>query len=208
MEQHLLSSVHREFVSIVNGSVPVVVRRQTSLICQNCSQRFRYNFQLRFHMRETGHDGSLTSSDEYQNRIPCGLCSQVVRSQVALQRHQLSSHAQQHGFRNAGLVLDVQPTAPYFCSFCSMNFVTASEAVLHRRTLSHKEMVRACKLSSKNITDLAWECPHCGAEQSDLVKHKEHLLQQHPQLCHRLEEFQIYDPTMFDHSAVVDESLS
>ncbi|XP_076679111.1 uncharacterized protein LOC143374675 isoform X2 [Andrena cerasifolii] len=188
MDSHLSSTSHRDVVSMMNGSVPVVVGRQRALPCHTCDRRFRYNFQLRMHVKETGHEGSSTASDEYQQRIKCNRCAQIVRSLVALQRHRLTCHgskSDERGERDKSN--DSAPAGgPYFCSFCSMNFSTSQEAVLHRRTSSHKEIVKARKngqgLSS---TSTMRECPHCEGKQSNLSEHKEHLLQSHPELCHR-----------------------
>ncbi|XP_012142668.1 uncharacterized protein LOC105662708 isoform X2 [Megachile rotundata] len=183
MESHLLSTSHRDVVSMMNGSVPVVVGRQRALPCGSCDRRFRYNLQLRLHVEETGHVQSFTATDEYQQRIKCELCPRIVRSLVALQRHRLTRHAtkddeQKEKEENA-------ESAPYFCSFCSMNFVTAQEAVLHRRTSRHKEIVKARKRNRDSSCSTIRECPHCAEKQSNLSEHKTHLLENHPELCHR-----------------------
>lgn len=182
MEAHLVDSSHRDVVSMMNGSVPIRIGRQRALTCGGCDRRFRYNLQLRLHIKETGHEESLTATDEYQQRIKCNLCPQIVRSLVALQRHQLSSHVakiEKHETNDSS-----QPT-PYFCSFCSMNFATAREAVLHRRTSSHKEMVKARKSNEGPSTSTVRQCPHCKQKQANLSEHKTHLLDCHPELCYR-----------------------
>lgn len=174
MESHLLDPGHRDVVSMMNGSVPIMIGRQRGLPCAGCDRRFRYNLQLRIHAKETGHEESLTASDEYQQRIRCKSCPRVVRSLVALQRHQLSCHAAKTAREG--------DAAPYFCSFCSMNFATAREAVLHRRTSSHKEVVKARKCSEAVV---GRQCPHCEEKQANLSAHKSHLLDRHPELCYR-----------------------
>ncbi|KOC66596.1 Zinc finger protein 99 [Habropoda laboriosa] len=184
MGSHLLSTSHREVVSMMNGSVPIVIGRQRALPCDSCDRRFRYNLQLRLHVKETGHAESVTATDAYQQRIKCNLCPQMVRSLVALQRHQLTCHAANNEERNDEINVSSQP-APYFCSFCSMNFSTAQEAVLHRRTSSHKEIVRARKCNENSSTTMARECPHCEKKQRNLSEHKKHLLDRHPEVCHR-----------------------
>ncbi|XP_011693666.1 PREDICTED: zinc finger protein 845-like isoform X1 [Wasmannia auropunctata] len=182
MESHLLSTSHRDVVSMMKGSVPVVISRQRTLSCGSCDRQFRYNFQLRLHARETGHTASHTASDVYQQRIKCDLCPQVLRSLVALQRHQLTNHVTKDKEKSE-VVVDARPT-PYFCSFCSMNFITAQEAVLHRRTSSHKETVKARK-SEEGLLDTERDCPHCDQKQPNLAAHKNHLLLCHSELCHR-----------------------
>ncbi|XP_023290103.1 zinc finger protein 836 [Orussus abietinus] len=178
MEVHLESQGHRDLAFMMNGSVPVVIRREQALVCQTCGRRFRYNLQLYLHTKETGHE-SVTGSDEYQQRIACPLCGQVVRSLVSLQRHQLACHISPDHERN---VNETDPPAPYFCSFCSLNFSTARDAVLHRRTSRHKE-IRSRKFQKGSLQFR--ECPHCGEKHSDLASYKEHLLQTHTELCHR-----------------------
>ncbi|XP_029675420.1 zinc finger protein 845 [Formica exsecta] len=183
MESHLLSISHRDVVSMMNGSVPIVISRQRALFCGSCNRQFRYNFQLRSHAKETGHDASYTASDEYQQRIKCDLCPQIVRSLVALQRHQLICHVAKDKEKDE--VAEAAQPAPYFCSFCSMNFITAQEAVVHRRSSSHKEAVKTRKIQEGLLETVTRECPHCGEKQSSLTAHKSHLLQNHPELCHR-----------------------
>ncbi|XP_029049931.2 zinc finger protein 808 [Osmia bicornis bicornis] len=186
MDSHLLSTSHRDVVSMMNGSLPVVVGRQRALSCGSCDRRFRYNLQLRLHVKETGHEGSMTASDAYQQRIRCNLCPQIVRSLVALQRHQLTCHPTKEEVKKEEEKEDhSSQSAPYFCSFCSMNFVTAQEAVLHRRTSSHKEIVKARKCNRDSSTSTIRECPHCAEKQTNLSEHKRHLLENHPELCHR-----------------------
>ncbi|XP_017891859.1 zinc finger protein 845-like [Ceratina calcarata] len=182
METHLLSPSHRDVVSMMNGSVPIVIGRQRALPCGSCDRRFQYNLQLRLHIKETGHKESLTATDEYQQRIKCNLCSQIVRSLIALQRHQLSCHSDKTEKEEANKSSE---PARYYCSFCTMNFTTAKEAVLHRRTSSHKEIVRARKNNQDSSIATVRECPHCVEKQPNLSEHKKHLLYKHPELCHR-----------------------
>ncbi|XP_015120854.1 zinc finger protein 99 [Diachasma alloeum] len=174
MEEHLLGLEHREAVAMINGSVPVVIRRQRTLICDTCNRHFQYNFQLRIHSRETGHPPSATATDDYQQRIACRHCAQVFRSLVALQRHQLTSHTSKDGG---------ELPAPYFCSFCSINFETARDAVLHRRTTSHKQTVKEHKF--RGVETSQRDCGHCGERVRDLEALKLHLIQSHHNLCHR-----------------------
>lgn len=190
LESHLLSTSHRDVVSMMNGSVPVVIGRQRALPCGGCDRRFRYNLQLRSHARETGHAVSYTASDEYQQRIRCAACPKIVRSLVALQRHQINCHvpAKDDGGKGENAAAAAAATArpaPYFCSFCSLNFATAQEAVLHRRTSGHKEVVKARKTQAGRSESRARECPHCAEKQPNLPAHKSHLLRCHAELCHR-----------------------
>ncbi|KAK0171053.1 hypothetical protein PV328_008818 [Microctonus aethiopoides] len=181
MEEHLLSGEHRETVAMINGSVPIVIRRQRFLICHTCNRRFRYNFQLRLHAKDTGHPINFTASDEYQTKIHCNLCPQILKSQLALQRHQLTTHNKSKEFKE-------KIPMPYFCSFCSINFETARDAVLHRRTASHKQIVKNRKFSSiegETVPPLQRDCGHCGEKQNNLLEYRRHLLQCHSDQCHK-----------------------
>ncbi|XP_044599272.1 zinc finger protein 845-like isoform X2 [Cotesia glomerata] len=183
MEQHLLSKEHRETISMINGSVPIVIRRQLILSCETCNRGFRYNIQLQHHANETGHPLSWTATDEYQQRIQCPLCPQVLRSQVALQRHQLTAHKKK--------VLESKDEeergsiVPYFCSFCSVNFETARDAVLHRRTPNHKQTVKEHKFSSQGVLPSRKDCGQCGDKFNNLTDYKRHLLKLHTDSCHK-----------------------
>lgn len=189
MEAHLLSTSHRDVVSMMNGSVPVIISRQRALACGSCDRQFRYNFQLRLHAKETGHDASYTASDEYQQVIKCDQCPQIVRSLVSLQRHRLNNHVAKSPEKSEDAPVAAavaRSAAPYYCSFCSMNFTTAQEAVLHRRTSSHKEIVKAHKnREGSSDRTVERECPHCKEKQSNLATYKMHLLMNHAELCHR-----------------------
>lgn len=184
MESHLLSASHREVVSMMNGSVPVVISRQRTLPCATCDRQFRYNLQLRVHAKETGHEPSFTASDEYQQRIRCDGCPKIVRSLISLQRHQLHCHVAAKDAEESKDAATARP-APYFCSFCSMNFATTHEAIRHRRTSSHKEAVKARKCQEGAPEAMVRECPHCDAKCADLPAYKNHRLRCHPELCHR-----------------------
>ena len=75
--------------------------------------------------------------------------------------------------------------APYFCSFCSLSFETAKDAVVHRRTGAHKEVVKAMKSENSSTVKT---CPYCKEELPNIFKYKAHLLDVHPELCHRFVE--------------------
>lgn len=169
MEMHLESALHREAVSMMNNSVPVVVRVQTQLTCADCTSTFRFNLQLRRHVAATGHRGAATSTDDYQRIISCPSCPQIMRSTIALQRHQLSNHSR-----------DV--ISAYFCSTCRVNFATSREAILHRRTAAHKDNVAARR---RNVKSTNRTCQHCNVEFDSLKGYKAHLTEQHPELCYR-----------------------
>ncbi|XP_048510404.1 zinc finger protein 624 isoform X2 [Athalia rosae] len=180
MEVHITSFSHGQAVAMLNGSVPVVITRRRHLPCETCGQHFRYNFQLMQHVSETGHTAE-TASDVYQSRINCPYCSQVFRSPIALQRHQLSTHVKKD--QNSDLKLS-EKAEPYFCSVCSLNFPSPEAAVTHRKTPRHKELVAIRKNEEKGIRKQR-ECPNCDISVANLADLKEHRLHSHPELCHR-----------------------
>ncbi|XP_058804698.1 zinc finger protein 845-like isoform X2 [Phymastichus coffea] len=182
VEAHIMKQGHQDVVSMINGSVPIVIRRQRILSCSTCCRRFRYNVQLRYHAKESGHEISYSASDEYQNRLYCNLCGQLSRSLIALQRHQLTYHKDKNQRQVATELQNSKTAAPYFCSFCSLTFKTAREAVVHRRTLGHKETLKRKKSSEESIARI---CPHCEEELSNLSEYRLHLLEKHPTSCHR-----------------------
>lgn len=172
----MISIEHRNAVIMINGSVPIVIGKQRILSCDTCYRRFRYNFQLRLHAKDTGHFVSTTATDDYQQIITCNICCQIFRSQVALQRHQLSLHTVNNS-------TDDKITKPYFCSFCSMSFKTPQDAIIHRRTPAHKQIVKEHKLPAKDL--LQKTCKHCNSVLENLKTYKRHLLQYHRDFCHR-----------------------
>ena len=142
--------------------------------------------QLRVHARESGHEIEYTASDEYQRRLVCSICGQILRSLIALQRHQLACHNLEKS-SETGTVKSKPPTAEfYFCSFCSMTFKTAKQSVVHRRTSDHKETVMRIKAGvNEGVVFRKRYCPHCNEAQTTLAVHKQHLLEKHIELCHR-----------------------
>ncbi|XP_020286074.1 zinc finger protein 729 isoform X2 [Pseudomyrmex gracilis] len=184
MESHLLSTAHRDVVSMMNGSVPVVIGRHLVLSCTTCDRQFQYNLQLRLHIKQTGHE-SHTASDAYQQYLKCNWCSKAFRSQFALQRHQLLAHKTKHDDADVNKSETTQ-LALYYCSYCSINFATRNEANEHRRSFIHKEVVRAHKnKNGQSGKEMERVCPHCDEKQPNIIEHKTHLLDHHPELCHR-----------------------
>ncbi|XP_046604538.1 zinc finger protein Xfin-like isoform X1 [Neodiprion virginianus] len=173
MEVHVMSLSHRQVVSMMDGSVPVVITRQRRLPCDTCGQHFRYNLQLKQHVAETGH-AAETASDEYQTRLRCQQCNQIFRSQIALQRHQLSNHV----FKSSVKI------EPYFCSLCALTFSSTDEAIRHRKSSRHKDRVEAKKYAQTGVQRKK-NCLHCDASLPSIAKLKEHLLSTHIELCPR-----------------------
>lgn len=143
----------------------------------------RYNIELCQHAKSTGHEVNFTATDEYQKRIRCQLCDVVFRSLVALQRHQLTFHKSECSTNSESSFV------PYYCSFCSLSFKTTEEAVMHRRTLTHKEIVKSTKADNPSVSR---ECLNCNKHLSSLSELRTHLLEVHPELCFRYVKYYYY----------------
>ncbi|KAJ8676545.1 hypothetical protein QAD02_012332, partial [Eretmocerus hayati] len=189
MEGHLMKQGHQDVVSMMNGSVPIVIRRQRVLTCSTCCRRFRYNIQLRFHAKATGHEVEQSACDDYQSKFTCSICAQVLHSQIALQRHLLSLHKSEDSMEASKDSAEKASATPYFCSLCSLTFKTAKEAIKHRRTLAHKETVKMKKSGSTagcESTEITRrKCPHCDDSFMSLTNFRQHQLENHPELLHR-----------------------
>ena len=150
--------------------------------------QFRYNIQMCLHAKQTGHEVHYTATDEYQRRITCSICGCLFRTLVSLQRHQLTTHKKTND--EVSNPKSESETAPYFCSFCSQNFKTSTEAIIHRRSLAHKEVVRATKSDKPSMSK---NCPNCQEVLPNLLEYKTHLLEVHPELCHRFVKYNKYN---------------
>ncbi|XP_023318352.1 zinc finger protein 99-like [Trichogramma pretiosum] len=183
MELHLNEQSHRDVVSMINGSVPIVIHCLQALKCRTCSYRCRYNIEMREHAERASHEGSLSSMDEYQNRLICRICQFVGHSRIALQRHQLFNH-KSDVLKSDDKGTDSIQAGPYFCSFCWMSFDSREAGIVHRRTISHKETVKKAKAVDP-ASQVSRKCRFCNQVQSDLLEHKRHILQEHRQDCPR-----------------------
>ncbi|KAJ4441587.1 hypothetical protein ANN_11443, partial [Periplaneta americana] len=175
MECHLEGVMHQELVSVINRSVPIVIRKRAVLCCGVCGQEFRYNVQLRRHAAQLGHHEDNSASDKYQERFSCYQCPFVGNSGVSLQRHLLYAHKEGGAVQGA-----------YFCSACSLNFNTAEEAALHRRSQEHKYTALASR-RDRGLTDedLSRTCPHCAGTFENVLQLKTHLRDQHAEFLYR-----------------------
>lgn len=116
---------------------------------------------------------------------------------ISLQRHQLACHRQakekideESPNPSSPIRKTLDNATPYFCSFCMFTFKTPQEALLHRRTSSHKEMVKLKKANTLSETQLPIEhirrdCPHCYEQLNGIDELKRHLLNKHLELCYR-----------------------
>ncbi|XP_075149853.1 uncharacterized protein LOC142223924 [Haematobia irritans] len=124
MRRHLLGPEHKEVLLAINRSVPICISKRVSLKCTKCGLGFRYNFELRMHIRQQhpGVEYFGSASDSYQSKFKCLTCPEILPSQIALQRHEKFKHS----------------ISKYFCSICSLEFNSPCKARRHRKTLEHK----------------------------------------------------------------------
>lgn len=163
MYDHLLSQDHAEVISVINKSVPIVIKRIIPIKCSACDSCFLYNKQLLKHCERTHHPCAPSCTDDYQSKHTCKVCSQVFKSHVALQRHQMKDHN----------------ISVYICSLCKIEFGSKDEAVAHRRSSQHRYRFLNTKKSPEK------RCQYCEEEFSGMVELKEHLRMKHKEHNHR-----------------------
>ncbi|GLV34304.1 uncharacterized protein CBL_00234 [Carabus blaptoides fortunei] len=161
MQSHLLSNAHREVVSVINRSVPIIIKRIVPIRCPTCGKRFSFNAELRKHCLKENHVLADTSTDKYQERFACSDCNFVFKSAKSLQRHLQRRHDKNY----------------YFCSVCSLTFNTDIGSKIHRTTQEHKYAV----LTKKYGKDITRTCKHCYLRFSNVLLLKNHLQKQHPE---------------------------
>lgn len=174
MGTHLASDEHQELLRSLDRSVPVVIRKMSSIACPSCQATFQLNVQLRAHGRvclpakstSDLHPSAVTSaSDEYQSKFRCERCPVVLRTRKAFQMHTVSVHG----------------VKTYFCSICRLDFVSAKKARAHRTSAEHR--VKSAHL--RKHTNLARSCRVCGTTLADVVELRQHLREEHPTEKHR-----------------------
>ena len=170
MYSHLTSDGHGEIISVINRSVPIVIKKISLIECQVCKERFSLNIQLKKHCERENHplDRASSNSGAYVHR--CDMCGEVFKSKVALQRHQKRQH--QKFF--------------YICSACNLNFDTQLEAIRHRKTTAHRSTTkRKSSDASDAQTKTGKTCIYCTSTFDDFTQMKQHLTEFHPEHGHR-----------------------
>lgn len=165
MSLHLLEYEHQEVVLAINRSVPIVIRRRTSISCNLCNQEFRYNIELRKHSLNCTSQPEGTASNVYQSKFICTICSRIFTSRHALQKHDLKFH--------------LKPN--YFCSKCDLKFSSSEAAKKHRSTSDHK--ISSAK--KRGFGNLNRKCPVCELILDDVIALKRHINEIHPNQKYR-----------------------
>lgn len=170
MEEHLLTENHREVISVINRSVPIVIRKMDPVSCPTCGRRFRYNVELRRHCSRENHVISDTGTDKYQQKHRCAECSLIFKSNKSMQNHLQRRHGKNY----------------FFCSSCSMTFDSYLASKLHRRSQQHKYTVLTINNEKTfQAKDISKVCKYCLLRFPNVLYLKEHLRQEHPEHTHR-----------------------
>ncbi|XP_025836127.1 zinc finger protein 845 isoform X2 [Agrilus planipennis] len=168
MHQHLIGQEHLEVISVINGSVPIVIKRLSPISCVTCGEEFLLNIQLRKHCERLGHSFANTASDTYQSKYKCSSCNGTFKSAIALQRHMLSAHN----------------TSTFICGTCSVTFNDIEEAKNHRRTWEHRQKVLEKRQKQTKDGSDRKECHFCSKVFSSFSEMKEHQKVEHPDIKH------------------------
>ena len=155
MMQHLKSYNHTELVSVINRSVPVIIKMINLVKCQECEKTFRFNLGLKKHMQYCHNKSNFELPD--QQKFKCQYCAYFSFKLSALKSHQFLVHP------NSKLKYD--------CYICKKQFSSKETAIAHRNSLSHKLNLR-CREEENEIK----MCTLCNAEfflEDDLKEHIE-----------------------------------
>ncbi|RZC39262.1 zinc finger protein 62, partial [Asbolus verrucosus] len=90
MYSHLISEEHEEVVSVINRSVPIIIKKVSPLKCEECGEDFLLNIALIKHCHTEGHKSQNLISNI--NNFVCLECQQVFKSNISLKRHKQSVH--------------------------------------------------------------------------------------------------------------------
>lgn len=164
MYEHLLSREHNEVVSVINRSVPIVIKKINPAQCSVCDKEFVFKIQLVKHCERLQHGEETVK--QYKMRFVCDICHTPFLSNVALRRHSEKTHKRKY----------------YICTPCNLVFKDIMEAKLHRRSQQHKY-----KSSSKSDNNAnKKKCRYCGEYFNNFLLLKEHLSAKHPEQKIRL----------------------
>jgi len=166
MMQHLKSYNHTELVSVINRSVPVIIKMINLVQCEECERTFRFNLGLKKHMQICHGQSNFELPD--QHRFKCQYCPYYSYKVSALKSHQFLVHP------NSKLKYD--------CYICKKQFTSKETAIAHRNSLNHK-----LNLRNKEEDNGVKMCTLCNSEFFHLDDLKEHMEMSHvdelPQ-CH------------------------
>ena len=163
---HLNSFNHTELVSVINRSVPVIIKQISLFPCKICHREFRFNLGLKKHMQisHSQQDFEL----ENQKKFYCDYCEYFSYKVSSVKTHSFLVHP------NRKLKFD--------CHTCKQQFLSKETVKAHRNSKTHKVNSQL----KKEITDEV-NCSYCSDWFLDSEDLRKHLQSQHlkdlPQ-CH------------------------
>ena len=163
---HLNSFNHTELVSVINRSVPVIIKQISLVACNICQKEFRFNLGLKKHMQII--HGEKDFELENQKKFYCDSCDYFSYKSSSVKTHRFLVHP--------------NPRLKYDCHTCKQQFLSKETVTAHRNSKTHKANVQL----KKDITDQV-SCSFCSQWFMDSEDLKKHLESQHftdlPQ-CH------------------------
>ncbi|XP_065077281.1 uncharacterized protein LOC135700639 [Ochlerotatus camptorhynchus] len=166
MTNHLLDQDHQEVISVINRSVPIIIRKITPIRCEFCGDEFRYNAILNKHheyCNEGTPEETLRVKRTFLNCFTCDICKASFHNKMLLLQHGQKLHR----------------LANYYCSICEITFKTPAESVKHRKTTVHKVM--SARKRQKDSLPLK-TCQICKKQVSDILELKDHIRTNHPEI--------------------------
>ncbi|XP_061383276.1 zinc finger protein 28 [Danaus plexippus] len=169
MSAHITSTEHGEVASVINRSMPIIIRKKSVIKCHTCPMMFRYNVEVKHHCRTTGHDLPYSASDIYQEVHRCHHCKKKFKLSISLVAHLKKRHND----------------SVYFCLLCSKTFNSAVEVKNHRQSTEHRvkrlEVLRERGLLTKDISK---KCPYCPqyVVLKNTLELREHIINVHPSI--------------------------
>ena len=163
---HLKSYSHTELVTVINRSVPVIIRKINLVSCQLCERTFRFNLALKKHMQQW--HGIKDFQLENHERHYCQYCTFVTYKKTSLKSHQFLVHP------NSKLKYD--------CYICKKQFANNDSAQAHRNTKEHK-----MNTELQQTIEQQRSCDHCSDLFTDVEDLSRHLQFHHTPLlpqCH------------------------
>ena len=155
MYDHLISEEHEVVVSVINRSVPIIVKKINPIKCEECNEEFLLNIALKRHCQIERHTSQNLLTN--LNNLTCEKCQQVFRSNISLKRHKQRAHGDN----------------VFICTVCNKNFLNKHEARVHRNTSEHRYRILATKKQDER------KCDYCPEIFQNLPDLKDHLRTKH-----------------------------
>ena len=163
---HLNNYSHTELVTVINRSVPVIIKKISLVSCSVCDKQFRYNISLKKHMKLVHYDEQFEL--ENHEKFFCSDCSFYSYKRKALKIHNFLIHP--------------NPKLKYDCYICKQQFISKATSTAHRNSATHKLNSELHKMMEENM-----DCNHCPEhflDEEDLRKHIETSHVQELSQCH------------------------